>query len=487
VKTLSFILPTLNGAQLIGACLRSLEPQLQPGDEIIAVDNGSTDGTPELIERDFPQVRLMRMGRNLGYGGGANCGIGAARGGAAVILNQDMTFPDGCFAALRQRLEAIGPCILGAKLLYPDGKTIQHAGGIMAYPRAIPSHHGYQQIDDGRWDELNEPDYVTGALFVIDRAVIDAIGLFDEAFFPAYYEEVDYCYRARRAGFRVIYDPQAVAIHYETQTYDRRSTVYHQAMLRGRLRFVLKNYTPDQLLNDFFPAEQDHLQSLPDDAARAIYAPAYLSVLLNLPRITPREALGAIIQQLSTLHNAALRLETPRVKTPPMEVPHLPRIKEMIMSETPAPIRLPALHEHDFRSDVAVVGPLIQAARRAIYNLTARWGVMAVIQQQDHVNAVIAQHLNEQAAHLRQHEAHLRQHEAHLRQYEAHLRQYEAQLRQHDAQLAEYHTQLIEFDDRLIDQDRDLARFSHITAETELRQRYLARRLSADTRLDAQA
>ncbi len=480
MTTLSFILPILNGAPLIGACLRSLEPQLQPGDEIIAVDNGSTDGTPELIARDFPRVRLMRLNRNLGYGGGANRGIEVARGDAVVILNQDMLFPDGCFAALRRRLETIGPCILGGKLLYPDGKTIQHAGGIIVYPRAIPDHYGYRQIDDGRWDELIEPDYVTGALFVIDRAVIVAIGLFDEAFFPAYYEEVDYCYRARRAGFRVIYDPRIVAIHYETQTYDPRSTTYYQAMLRGRLRFVLKNYTADQLLNDFFPAERDYLRSLPDETARGVCAPAYLSVLLKLPHITPRAARTAIVKQLSALHITALRLETPRVETPLVEVPHLPEIKDVIMSETSTPIHLPALHEHDFRSNVAVVGPLIQAARRVVYNLTARWGVMAVIQQQNHVNAIIAQHLNEQAAQLRQHDAQ-------LRQYDAQLRQYDAQLRQHEAQLAEYHAQLIEFDDRLIDQDRDLARFSRITAETELRQRYLARRLSADTTMDAQS
>ncbi len=466
MKTLSFILPIWNGAQLIGACLRSLEPQLQPGDEVIAVDNSSTDGTPDLIAHDFPRVRLMRMDRNLGYGGGANRAIEAARGEAVVILNQDMLFLNGCFDAVRRRLETIGPCILGGKLLYPDGKTIQHAGGTIVSPRAIPDHYGYRQIDDGRWDELIEPDYVTGALFVIDRAVINAIGLFDEAFFPAYYEEVDYCYRARRAGFRVIYDPRIVAIHYETQTTDPRSTAYHQAMLRGRLRFVLKNQSTDQLLNDFFPAEQDHLQSLSDDAARTIYAPAYLSVLLKLPRITPRAARTAIVKQLSALHITALRLETPHV-------PHLPEIKDVIMSETSTPIHVPALHEHDFRSNVAVVGPLIQAVRRVVYNLTARWGVMAVLQQQNYINAVIAQQLNEQAAQLRQ--------------YDAQLRQYDAQLRQHEAQLAEYHTQLIEFDDRLIDQDRDLARFSRITAETELRQRYLARRLSSDTTMDAQA
>ena len=419
LKTFSIIIPILNGVKLIGVCLQSLEPQLQPGDEIIVVDNGSTDGTPELIARDFPRARVLRMGRNLGYGGGANRGIETARGDALVILNHDMTFLDGCFAALRKRLDEIGPCVLGCKLLYPDGRTIQHAGGTIAYPRAEPNHAGYRQIDDGRWDAVTEPGYVTGALFVIDRAVINSIGLFDDAFFPLYYEEVDYCYRARAAGFRVIYDPAAVAIHHETQTYDPRSNAYYQAMLRGRVRFVLKNYSADQLLNDFFPAEREYLRVLPDEYTRAVCAPAYMSVLSNLPRRAARNSREAIIKQLSALHIEALRL---------------PKIDEVAMTE---PIQLPALHEHDFQSNVRVIGPLIRSVRRALYNLTARWGVLAVIQQQDHINAIIAQHLNE---------------------YEQRLRRYET----------EYHARLLEFDARLIEQDRDVTALTRSLAELEI-------------------
>jgi GT2 family glycosyltransferase len=443
LKTLSCIFPILNGAKLISACLQSLEPQLADGDEVIVVDNGSTDGTPELIERKFPWVKLIRAGQNLGYGGGANCGMGAAGGEAVVILNHDMTFLDGCFAALRQRLEEAGPSIIGGKLFYPDGQTIQHAGGIIRQPRAVADHHGYRQLDHGGWDEVAYPDYVTGALFLIDRAVVATCGRFDAQFYPLYYEEVDYCYRARRAGFPVIYEPRAVAIHHETQTYASRSAAYHQVMERGRLRFVLKNYQPDQLFNEFFPAEQAYLQQVDAKFAREVYAPAYDNVLTNLPPLPPAHA-AAIIQQLRQLRAAARRTAA---------------AIEVTMPEPFPPLDVPALREHEFQSNVPVIGPLIAGTRRALYALTAKWPLRVALDQQTRINQQLTQRLLE--------------HEARLFRYETQLREYEARLREYEARLHEY-------DERLIDQDHDLAHLSRVIAENELRQRHLAKVLSPE-------
>jgi GT2 family glycosyltransferase len=292
VKTIAVVIPVWNGAALIETCLASLLPQLQPGDEIIVADNGSSDGTPELVERDFSQAQVLRLERNWGYGGGANRGLTRAQADAVLILNHDITFNADCLAMLRRRLELNGPAVIGCKLLYPDGHTVQHAGGIIRMPRGEPDHYGYHQIDDGSWDQMMEPDYVTGALFVIDRSVLNAIGKFDEEFFPLYYEEVDYCYRAREAGFPVIYEPAAVAIHHESQTYGQRSATYHQAMSRGRLRFLLKHQSTVQFCDEFFPAERRWLADQPAGAYRRILVHAYLHAMLAVPRLQTQRLLA---------------------------------------------------------------------------------------------------------------------------------------------------------------------------------------------------
>jgi len=420
VKSISIIIPVWNGAPFIGACLRSIQPQLQPGDEVIAVDNGSTDGSAELIARDFGWVQLVRAGRNLGYGGGANLALLRARGAALLIMNQDVELLADCLVAIRHRLAADGPCLVGGKLLYPDRQTVQHAGGIIHLPRAVADHAGYRQRDDGRFEALSEPDYVTGALLAIDRVIVEAIGGFDDGFSPAYYEEVDFCYRARAAGFRVIYDPTVTALHHETQSDPQRSFAYHRLMERGRLRFVLKHFTPDQF-EAFWSAEQTWVHQTTPEFARQVGVPVYNYMLSHLPEL-PAARAAACLDHLRQLRQAA------------RHVAH----SEVAMSQAFTPLQVPPLREHEFGSNVPVIGPLIVRVRRALYSLTAKWPLVVALDQQNRINQQFTQRLLE-----------------------------------YEARLAEYAAQLREYDERLIDQDRDLAHLSRVVAETELRQRQL--------------
>ncbi len=311
MKTLTLILPAWNGAACIGDCLSSVVRQWQAGDALIVVDNGSSDGTPDWVERHFPQARVLRQEYNRGYGGGANCGLAQASTDAVVILNQDLVLADNCLAALRQRLALSGPAVVGGKLLYPDGRTIQHAGGIIHLPRGVADHYGYRQLDDGRYDRVTAPDYVTGALFAIDRRVYEAVGGFDEDFFPAYYEEVDYCYRAREAGFPIIYEPAAIALHYESQTQDKRSLEYHQMINAHRVRFVFNHFSIEQLLPGFCEAEGDYVRRLPPTFARSVCARAYLRVLLNPPQRpwlhSGHPEASAVLDALADLYRLACR------------------------------------------------------------------------------------------------------------------------------------------------------------------------------------
>lgn len=423
----SIVIPAWNGVTWIADCLRSVGLQCRPGDEIIVVDNGSTDGTPDFVARDFPQARLIRLERNLGFAGGINRGLEAARGDVLVLINQDVTLREGCLDALRRRLDESGPGIVGCKLLYPDGRTIQHAGGIIRYPRAEPDHRGYRQIDDGRWDSVAQVDYASGAVFAFSRAVLRAIGPFDEGFYPAYFEEVDYCFRARAAGFAVIYEPAAVAVHHESQSLDVGSLARQQAVQRNRLRFVLKSYPAEKIQTAFFPAEREHLITLPPSFAREALAPAYFDALSSLPDLD-----GAAF--LSEVNRVALSDIAAGLAELYVRARHSPAALEGAMPDHP--IQLPPLREHDFHSNVPMVGGLIGLARRMLYALTAKWGVWSVILQQNQINQAIVQYLIEQRSHVK------------------------------------------ELETRLIDQDRDLAQLCRTVAELEIRCRQLAKQVA---------
>ena len=144
------------------------------------------------------------------------------------------------------------------------------------------------------------------------------------------------------------------------------------------------------------------------------------------------------------------------------------------MSEPAAPLDVPALREHEFRSTVPIVGPLIAGVRRALYALTAKWPLRVALDQQTHINRQLVQQLFE-------HETRLHSSEARLHECETQLQEYAARLHECETQLQEYAARLHEYDERLIDQDRDLAHYSRVLAEIELRQRQLSKPASSQS------
>ena len=162
----------------------------------------------------------------------------------AVVLNTDITVPPDWLTHLVAPMmadPAIG--IAGCKLYYPGGRTIQHAGGYITAPQAWPGHYGLNDEDQGQHDALRDVDYVIGAALAVKRAALEQIGLFDEGYF-LYYEDVDLCQRARRAGYRVVYIPDAWLTHLESATTVKGSPAYLEQFSCGRWRFILKHYDP---------------------------------------------------------------------------------------------------------------------------------------------------------------------------------------------------------------------------------------------------
>ena len=311
----SIVVVSWNGAEYLPACLRALTAQTRADDELIVVDNASTDGSAELVRSAFPSVSVITNEQNLGFAGGANVGLQAAQGESLLLVNQDVVVRSGWLDAVLADLHRSDVGIVGSKLLYPNGR-IQHAGGALHYPLALPDHFGYRDADRGQWDEPRDVDFVTGAAIGIARGVVESVGLFDEGFHPAYYEETDLCTRARAAGFRVCYAANAVAVHEETASVSRESTDYHRWMARGRLRYVLKHYTAMQFRRDFLPAERMWGASLSVPAMREGLRLAYLDTLLDLRQI-PRtgvlaeaETVAPVAEALTDLRSLLSRLST---------------------------------------------------------------------------------------------------------------------------------------------------------------------------------
>jgi GT2 family glycosyltransferase len=169
--------------------------------------------------------------------------------------------------------------VAGSKLLFLNGSTIQHAGGTIA-PNCMSHHIGYGERDQAQHDTYREVAYVTGASLAVRRDLLDAIGLLDEGF-PMYYDDLDLALAAQRHGYKVVYVPSSVVLHFETFGTERNSKRYYYQYHRGRIRFLLKNYGLRYIVRTFIPAELEwyHLTNL-----RAQLLPLILAYLVNVPK-----------------------------------------------------------------------------------------------------------------------------------------------------------------------------------------------------------
>jgi len=193
--------------------------------EIIVVDNASTDGTVEAIRQRVPEVQLICNEDNRGFAAASNQALAAATGDFLLLLNPDTIVPPGGFAELdrfaRDHPEA---GLIGPKLVNPDG-TLQHSCRRFPTPmaalfrhtilgRLFPHNRWSAEYVMAEWDHVTprEVDWVSGACMLVRRESYERVGPLDEGFFWGS-EDVDYCFRAHRAGWQVLYTPQPVVVH----------------------------------------------------------------------------------------------------------------------------------------------------------------------------------------------------------------------------------------------------------------------------------
>lgn len=217
VQTVGVVLVNWNGAGFTIPCIESLLAGSVKPDLIVVVDNASRDNSSELISQKFPGIELIRNKENLGFTGANNIGISRLMAAGCEyiwILNNDTTVDGECLSTLKSHMAGhldVSAC--SGKILYADpDRCLWYAGA--RYNKWILgfAHRGQGEEDAGQYDRIEEVPFLSGCCMFVRREAIERVGLFDDHFF-AYYEDSDWCLRAREARLRLDYIPEAVIRH----------------------------------------------------------------------------------------------------------------------------------------------------------------------------------------------------------------------------------------------------------------------------------
>ena len=223
VTAVSIVILNYNGRAWLERCLGAAVAELAPDCELIVVDNGSSDGSVDFVQRSFPAVRVISLERNMGFAAGNNAGAQAARGHYVAFLNNDAAPQPGWLSALRNALDGDPHVGIAASCIVfmHDPSVIDSAGdGLTRWGGAFKRGHGGSVREAlGAGDVFG----ACGAACLVRRDVFLELGGFDSSFF-AVYEDVDLSYRFQLRGYRCTYVPAAVVHHAGSSTLGRLST-----------------------------------------------------------------------------------------------------------------------------------------------------------------------------------------------------------------------------------------------------------------------
>ncbi|MEW6741200.1 MAG: glycosyltransferase family 2 protein [Planctomycetota bacterium] len=243
-----------NGGETVLRCLEALRREAPALHGLIVVDNGSQDRSPERIATRFPDVELLQNSSNLGYAEGNNRGIRRAleRGADGVLLlNNDVFVTPNFLEPLERALRSSsGVGIAGPKMkdaAHPE--VIWCAGGDVTFGRNVSRLRGHRMRDDGRFDQDCDVDYIPGATLLVARQVFERVGFFDPLYF-CYMEDVDFCVRVKRAGFRIRYVADAVVLHQASLSTGGGYTAYRKYMNAvNSVHFMRRHGSPARWLH----------------------------------------------------------------------------------------------------------------------------------------------------------------------------------------------------------------------------------------------
>lgn len=264
VPLVAIIIVNWNGKEILRDCLKSLRRTDYPNYKVIVVDNGSTDGSASMVEKEFPEVDLICNEQNLGFVKANNIGMRHAlkhNSAYVLLLNNDTIITQKDWLKRMVEVARANPevGIVGLKLLFPDGRTqrIILRTYIPYDPRELilgvkkedcTQPLGFRGSGNSRgfwvseYNEVYEVELVSAACMLIKREVISKIGLLDEVFHPHFGEEFDYCLRAKKAGFKVMFTGRSSVVHIASSSFRMRYSSFDDNeafFLHRRASFVL--------------------------------------------------------------------------------------------------------------------------------------------------------------------------------------------------------------------------------------------------------
>ncbi len=252
---LSVVIVSWNTKDLLRRCLDSLQAELSGIDnQVFVIDNASADGSSEMVALEHPGAQLTANDSNRGFAAANNQAIKVARGEYVLLLNPDTEVQPGAIATLIQFLELHSKAgVVAPQLLNSDGSVQRSCRQfptflgmlfeLLGFSRLFPDNPRFREYKMLDWnhDDDRQVDQPEGACLLVRREVIDQVGVLDEGFFMLF-EEVDWCYRIKQAGWEIWFTPSAQVVHHYGQSIKQVKVKMILSSHRGLYRFWRKHY-----------------------------------------------------------------------------------------------------------------------------------------------------------------------------------------------------------------------------------------------------
>lgn len=239
---MTVIIPNYNGSDLLARYLPGIAEEVG-AERVLVIDDGSTDGSVNLLREKFARVGVISRAANGGFSAAANEGIRASTGELVILLNNDVEVTPGFLGPLKKHFEDERVFAVSPRILLPS------KGGIDEGAKTGFWHHGLFYTGQAEGLSRTAPIlYATGCAAVYRRSMLEALGGFDVAYSPFYWEDVDLCYRAWKRGWKTLYEPASVVYHQHSASISRWPKAYTDAVkARNSLLFIWRNIEDEVL------------------------------------------------------------------------------------------------------------------------------------------------------------------------------------------------------------------------------------------------